>query len=174
MRAPVPSSTKLCPQYLLQVNSGTRLPRTSDVDVKHMCRWPVSSHPPRHEQLCAFTLPAQEIDVWNANHPVNFGFDRTAAAEFAVLRRAKGGYRRLRREGLASGVALDGDGGHSPFVTSLIKRIETPRIEIRKLFDLVRDDVMVATDRHQQPFTYGSVPGSEDFYFAGTSEDAAR
>ena len=71
-------------------------------------------------------------------------------------------------------VALDGDRGHSPFVTSLIKRIETPRIEIRKLFDLVRDDVMAATDRHQQPFTYGSVPGSEDFYFVGTRQDAAK
>jgi tetratricopeptide (TPR) repeat protein len=71
-------------------------------------------------------------------------------------------------------VALDGNGAHSPFVTSLIKRIETPRIEIRKLFDLVRDDVMAATDRHQQPFTYGSVPGSEDFYFVGTRQDAAK
>jgi tetratricopeptide (TPR) repeat protein len=71
-------------------------------------------------------------------------------------------------------VALDGDGGHSPFVTSLIKRIQTPRIEIRKLFDLVRDDVMAATDRRQQPFSYGSVPGSEDFYFVGASQDAAK
>ncbi|MBV9458472.1 MAG: caspase family protein, partial [Bradyrhizobium sp.] len=71
-------------------------------------------------------------------------------------------------------VALDGDGGHSPFVASLIKRIQTPRIEIRKLFDLVRDDVMVATDRRQQPFSYGSVPGSEDFYFVSTKQDAAK
>jgi tetratricopeptide (TPR) repeat protein len=73
-----------------------------------------------------------------------------------------------------SQVALDGDGGHSPFVTSLIKRIETPRIEIRKLFDLVRDDVMAATDRRQQPFSYGSVPGSEDFYFVSASQNAAK
>ena len=71
-------------------------------------------------------------------------------------------------------VALDGDGGHSPFVTSLIKRIETPRIEIRKLFDLVRDDVMAATDRQQQPFSYGSVPGSEDFYFVNAAQNAAK
>ncbi|MGY3487048.1 hypothetical protein ACVW1C_004931 [Bradyrhizobium sp. USDA 4011] len=55
-------------------------------------------------------------------------------------------------------VALDGEGGHSPFVTARIKRMQTPRIEIRKLFDLVRDDVMAATDRRQQPFSYGSVP----------------
>ena len=71
-------------------------------------------------------------------------------------------------------VALDGRGDHSPFVTSLINRIKTPRIEIRKLFDLVRDDVMAATDRRQQPFSYGSVPGSEDFYFAGTGQTAAK
>ena len=71
-------------------------------------------------------------------------------------------------------VALDGEGDHSPFVTSLIKRIQTPRIEIRKLFDLVRDDVMAATDRRQQPFTYGSVPGSEDFYFVSAGQNAAK
>ncbi len=46
-------------------------------------------------------------------------------------------------------------------------------MSIRKLFDLVRDDVMTATRRQQQPFTYGSVPGSEDFYFL-TSEVERR
>lgn len=44
-------------------------------------------------------------------------------------------------------------------------------MSIRKLFDLVRDDVMTATMRQQQPFTY--VPGSEDFYFL-TSEVERR
>lgn len=62
-------------------------------------------------------------------------------------------------------IALDGDGVNSPFATALIKRISTPKIEVRKLFDLVRDDVMAATQRRQQPFSYGSVPGAEDFYF---------
>jgi tetratricopeptide (TPR) repeat protein len=61
--------------------------------------------------------------------------------------------------------ALDGDGANSPFVTALIKRMKTPGIEVRRLFDLVRDDVMAMTDRHQQPFSYGSVSGAEDFYF---------
>jgi hypothetical protein len=28
----------------------------------------------------------------------------------------------------------------------------------------VRDDVLAATDRRQEPFLYGSLPG-EDFYF---------
>ena len=38
---------------------------------------------------------------------------------------------------------------------------------MRKLFDIVRDDVWNATRHAQQPFTYGSPPGREDFYFAG-------
>jgi hypothetical protein len=38
---------------------------------------------------------------------------------------------------------------------------------VRKLFDIVRDDVWTATRQARQPFTYGSPPGREDFYFAG-------
>jgi tetratricopeptide (TPR) repeat protein len=67
-------------------------------------------------------------------------------------------------------VAFDGDGGNSPFVSAFVKRIATPQIEIRKLFDLVRDDVMAATNRQQQPYSYGSVPGSEDFYFLANAQ----
>ena len=61
--------------------------------------------------------------------------------------------------------ALDGDGNNSPFATALINRIRTPNLELRRLFDLVRDDVMAITSRRQQPFSYGSLSGSEDFYF---------
>lgn len=61
--------------------------------------------------------------------------------------------------------ALDGNGSNSPFATALIKRIATPNLEIRRLFDLVRDDVVLATGKQQQPFTYGSLSGSEDFFF---------
>ena len=68
---------------------------------------------------------------------------------------------------------FDGDGQNSPFVSAFVRRVSTPQIEIRKLFDLVRDDVMAATRRQQQPFTYGSVSGSEDFYFL-TSEVAGK
>jgi uncharacterized caspase-like protein len=62
-------------------------------------------------------------------------------------------------------VAFDGQGGNSPFVSALVQRMLTPQLEIRKMFDLVRDDVMATTGRRQQPFSYGSVPGNEDFYF---------
>jgi tetratricopeptide (TPR) repeat protein len=61
--------------------------------------------------------------------------------------------------------ALDGDSVNSPFATALARGIKEPRIEVRKLFDIVRDDVWAATKRQQQPFTYGSLPGREDFYF---------
>jgi tetratricopeptide (TPR) repeat protein len=61
--------------------------------------------------------------------------------------------------------ALDGDSVNSPFATVLARVIREPRIEVRKLFDIVRDDVWKATNRTQQPFTYGSLPGREDFYF---------
>jgi tetratricopeptide (TPR) repeat protein len=62
--------------------------------------------------------------------------------------------------------ALDGAGTNSPFVEALTRRIqERPTQEIRRLFDLVRDDVMESTRQKQQPFTYGSLSGREDFYF---------
>jgi multidrug efflux pump subunit AcrA (membrane-fusion protein) len=61
-------------------------------------------------------------------------------------------------------IALDGDGTNSPFVTALIRHLPTPGMEIYKLFRLVRDEVLTATARKQEPFFYGSLP-SEDFFF---------
>ena len=61
--------------------------------------------------------------------------------------------------------ALDGDGGNSPFVAAFAKDIQVPGVEVRRLFDNVRDDVMDMTGRRQQPYSYGSVPGRQDFYF---------
>ena len=61
--------------------------------------------------------------------------------------------------------ALDGDSNNSPFATALAKDIREPKIEVRKLFDIVRDDVWSSTKHQQQPFTYGSPPGREDFFF---------
>ena len=62
-------------------------------------------------------------------------------------------------------VALDGSATNSPFVTALVNRIKTPGLEVRRLYDVVRDDVLESTNRQQQPFTYGSVSGSQDFFF---------
>ncbi len=63
-------------------------------------------------------------------------------------------------------IALDGDGTNSPFASAFIKNLATPGLEVRRLFDVVRDDVMTSTNGRQQPFSYGSLPGSEDFFFA--------
>jgi hypothetical protein len=61
--------------------------------------------------------------------------------------------------------ALDGWNGNSPFAAAVAKNLPTPGVEIDKLFRIVRDDVMTATDGRQEPFTYGSLPGREDYYF---------
>jgi branched-chain amino acid transport system substrate-binding protein len=61
--------------------------------------------------------------------------------------------------------ALDGVGGNSPFTTALVKNLLTPNIEVRRLFDFVRDDVMDMTKKQQTPYTYGSISGRQDFYF---------
>jgi tetratricopeptide (TPR) repeat protein len=69
--------------------------------------------------------------------------------------------------------ALDGEGIDSPFAVAVARDVREPRVEVRKLFDIVRDDVWAATRHAQQPFTYGSPAGREDFYFvagAGTPE----
>jgi len=62
-------------------------------------------------------------------------------------------------------LALDGEGEDSPFAVAFLQRIATPNVEINKLFRLVRDDVMEATAGRQEPYTYGSLPGREDFFF---------
>jgi uncharacterized caspase-like protein len=57
--------------------------------------------------------------------------------------------------------ASDGNGHNSPFTTALLQNIETPGLEIAFLFRRVRDDVMTATHRQQQPFVYGSLSKEE-------------
>jgi hypothetical protein len=61
--------------------------------------------------------------------------------------------------------ALDGDGNNSPFADALAHRLQMPNVDVRRVFDYVRDDVLKLTNRQQQPFTYGSLP-PVDFYFA--------
>ena len=64
----------------------------------------------------------------------------------------------------AGGVAFEGEGENSPFAAALLKHLPTPGLEIRKLTDLVRDDVMTATQKRQQPFSYGALAG-DGYYF---------
>jgi uncharacterized caspase-like protein len=60
--------------------------------------------------------------------------------------------------------AEDGQSGNSSFAMALVKQIQTPGLEINLVFRKVRDDVLAATGKRQEPFTYGSLP-SEAFYF---------
>jgi hypothetical protein len=64
----------------------------------------------------------------------------------------------------AGQVAHDGDDDNSPFMKALLNRLKQRGLEISMLFRFVRDDVMAATGRQQEPFVYGSLP-SEPFYF---------
>src|SRR5262249_5733565 len=70
--------------------------------------------------------------------------------------------------------ALDGQGADSPFAIAVAKDIKEPHVEVRKLFDIVRDDVWAVTTHVQQPFTYGSPAGREDFYFAADASQPAQ
>jgi formylglycine-generating enzyme required for sulfatase activity len=62
--------------------------------------------------------------------------------------------------------ASDGSGRNSPFTGALLRHLETPGLEINLLFRTVRDDVMGATQREQQPFVYGSL-SKELIYLKG-------
>jgi len=70
--------------------------------------------------------------------------------------------------------ASDGDGRNSPFTTALLRHIETPGLEISFLFRRVRDDVMIATKREQQPFVYGSLSKEEIYLRAPAVTAPAR
>jgi uncharacterized caspase-like protein len=67
-------------------------------------------------------------------------------------------------------VADDGHGEHSPFTSALLRHLDTPRLEIGLLFRRVRDTVLAATNRIQEPFVYGSL-GGQEFYL---NEQATR
>ena len=68
--------------------------------------------------------------------------------------------------------ANDGDGKNSPFTTALLRNIEKPGLEISFLFRNVRDEVMTATKREQQPFVYGSL-SKEAIYLKPADPPAA-
>jgi Caspase domain len=59
----------------------------------------------------------------------------------------------------AGSTAADGDGVHSPFTAALLRHLVTPGLDVRLAFGQVRDDVMKATSKRQEPFVYGSLGG---------------
>jgi hypothetical protein len=60
-------------------------------------------------------------------------------------------------------IAADGEGANSPFAAALVKHLATPGLEINVLFRRVRDDVLTATGKRQEPFTYGTLGAEEVF-----------
>jgi hypothetical protein len=60
--------------------------------------------------------------------------------------------------------AEDGTGRNSPYASALVRNIQTPGLEINQVFRRVHDEVLAATGKRQQPFTYGALP-SEPFVF---------
>ena len=60
--------------------------------------------------------------------------------------------------------AEDGVGANSPFAEALLTHLEEPGLEINFLFRKVRDRVMTATGRRQEPYLYGSLPGESLFF----------
>ncbi len=59
--------------------------------------------------------------------------------------------------------ALDGDSGNSPFATVLARVIKEPKVEVRKLFDIVRDDVWKATNARSSRSPTARCPGARIF-----------
>jgi uncharacterized caspase-like protein len=55
---------------------------------------------------------------------------------------------------------------HSPFTSALLQYIDTPGVDIRKLFGRVRDAVLASTGKTQEPWIYGSLPGDELYFKA--------
>ena len=68
------------------------------------------------------------------------------AGETLVAYAAKGG-----------SVAADGVGRNSPYSTALLAHLEEPGLEVGLMFRKVRDAVLAATGRQQEPFVYGSL-----------------
>lgn len=69
-------------------------------------------------------------------------------------------------------VALDGEGGHSPFATALIKQLPARNVEIGMMFRQVRDTVLRETKNRQEPHFYGSLSGVP-FFLAGSDTNVA-
>lgn len=69
-------------------------------------------------------------------------------------------------------VALDGEGGHSPFASALLSELPERNIEIGMMFRKVRDGVMAKTKNKQEPHFYGSLSGVP-YFLAGTDLNVA-
>ncbi len=65
-------------------------------------------------------------------------------------------------------VALDGEGGNSPYTKALAAAMSEPGRTIESVFKTARSNVLAATDRKQIPWETSSITG--DFYFRAAGE----
>lgn len=71
-------------------------------------------------------------------------------------------------------VAFDGDGAHSPFATSLARRILQPGLPVQMLGGIVRDDVLAATSGEQRPFISASITGQPIYLVDGPTGEVSE
>jgi len=69
--------------------------------------------------------------------------------------------------------AEDGEGANSPYTTALLHSLATPGLEIRMAMGRVRDEVLAATARRQEPTIFGSLGGAEIMLVPGKAGAAA-
>lgn len=68
--------------------------------------------------------------------------------------------------------ADDGSGKNSPFTAALLRNLAKPGLDVRLMFGAVRDDVMAATGRQQQPHLYGTLGGKPIYLREGAAPAA--
>ncbi|MEO1024436.1 MAG: caspase family protein [Pseudomonadota bacterium] len=69
-------------------------------------------------------------------------------------------------------VAADGSDGHSPFTRALLRRIETPGVDITRALRDVRRDVLIETNYRQRPSVVDNL--LEDVYLAGLPQKSTN
>jgi Caspase domain/Domain of unknown function (DUF4189)/Putative peptidoglycan binding domain len=73
----------------------------------------------------------------------------------------------------AGSTASDGAGPHSPYTAALLRHLPEPGLDLRIALGRVRDEVMLKTERKQEPFYYGSLGGSVIALVPGNAPEAA-
>lgn len=93
---------------------------------------------------------------------------RVSMRQSGVTRSIGRGLARIEPTGVVVGYAakggtyaLDGHQRNSPYAMALMEHLETPGLELGKLFRKVRDSVFEVTEQQQEPFVYGSLPGHD-------------
>ena len=97
---------------------------------------------------------ATRLSQIDGNRGVGFGLARVEPGGNTVVALAA-------REGT---FAFDGKGENSPYAVALVRAIQTPGLEIGKLFRQLHDEVLAATNGAQEPVQFGNLP-SLDYYF---------